>query len=489
VVDGHEGVDAEVAAYRRRIRRELIEAMVVAPVLQTADGWSLFLHELSLALGDAVHRIGQGTFQSRVVKVVNHCSRRVDGMRSIAESMKLLDPDSHETTSILRWVDEWHVVELLTGVDVLWLKDVLDALPASGDVYRHAVEARMDEPPGYCVTGWQLFANLAGENAVEGTLPCLRFLQKVAPSLPVATRARLRNLLGALFARWEIVDQPAPAAPVPPFGDMAYLIIQFEKYGGDGDSYLVSHWRQWATVWQPVRGRDRRVSEADLETVVEEIVVEVEREWADRMGPVTIEFVLPDSMLDLPVEEFRRELRSVEATPLAIKYPICVRSLTRLRSTEWHRVWRMRWQRRETAELTDVVLHCAADGSGAVQVEASLSGGTVVLVLSEPPVPGGIGERQLLAGLRAGLPAVLWHRRTYPRPERCETVASMIRDALLGSGLAELPAHVAELRKRAWGEGSERRNRHVGNGIVILWDDPDRLPHRASAGGVGEVRP
>ena len=90
---------------------------------------------------------------------------------------------------------------------------------------------------------------------------------------------------------------------------------------------------------------------------------------------------------------------------------------------------------------------------------------------------------------RAGLPAVLWHRRTYPRPYVCETVASMIGDALVGSGLAELPMHIAELRKLAWGGGSERQDHHVGNGIVILWDDPERLPDHAAAGAnTGEAR-
>ncbi|GAA3205161.1 hypothetical protein ACFO1B_33355 [Dactylosporangium siamense] len=486
--------NAEAIAHRRRIRKELIQALAAASVLQDADGWSLFLQELSLTLGSGVPAVGHSSFHVRVIKVVNHCSRRADGMRSIAESVNLLDPESTDTAAILRCVDEWHVVDLFADVDVLWLREELQVLRATtGDLHRWAIEIRMTEQPGYCTTAWQLFASLAGENASEGVLPCLRFLERIPPLLSAAAGARLRELLATLSNRWELADYRAehpaesavPAAPA----DMAYLIIQFDKYGGDGDSYLVSHWRQWATVWQPVRGEDRRVLESDLEATVVEIVAEAERRWAEHMGPVTIEFILPDPLLDLPVEEFRRELQSVEATPLAIKYPVYVRSLNRLRSTEWHRVWRNRWQRRATARVADHVVHCAADGSGAVQVEASLGGGAVVMMLSEPPQLGSAGERQLLAGLRAGLPAVLWHRRTYPRPQRCETVTSMIRDALLGSGLAELPIHVAELRKRAWGEDPAQRHYHVGNGIVILWDDPDRLPDRAAAGPItGEAR-
>ncbi|MFI5912993.1 hypothetical protein [Dactylosporangium sp. NPDC051541] len=485
---------AELVAHRRRIRRELIQALTAAPVLQSADGWSLFLHELSLILGSGMHTFGQGPLQTRAIKVVNFCGQRTEGMRSIAESIELLDPESAETAEIHRWVNEWHVVDLLAGIDFLWLREELEALPATtGDCYRHAAAVRLTEQPTYCTNAWQLFASLAGENASDGAPPCLRFLERIAPHLPAVADLRLRELFATLAARWELADyqaeRPAPPAAPPAPADMAYLIIQFEKYGGDGDSYLVTHWRQWAAVWQPIRGQDRRVPEAGLESAVEEIVTEVERRWADRMGPVTIEFVLPDPLLDLPVEEFRRELRSIEATPLAVKYPIYVRSLNRLRSTEWHRVWRTRWQLRTTNQEADGVLHCAADGSGAIQVEASISGGTVVLVLSEPPTPGSIGERQLLAGLRAGLPAVLWHRRMYPSPQRCETVASMIRDALLGSGLAELPIHVAELRRQAWGEGAQRRHHHVGSGIVILWDDPDRLPERATAGSsTGEAR-
>lgn len=471
-----------MVSHRRRVRNELVRAVAAAPSLQDRDTWSLFLQELSITLGSGVLAAGQDTYPGRVIRVVNYCLRHADGMRSIAESVMLLDPAGTETDRILRWVDEWHVAELFSDVDILWLREELFACEPTGDLYRWAIEIRMSEQPGYCRTVWQLFASLAGENAAGGVLPCLRFLERVGPWLSAEGSARLEELMVMLSVQWELADAPAdpPAAAAPPV-DMAYLIIQFDKYGGDGDSYLVSHWRQWTTVWRPVKGEDRRVDEADLEATVEAIVAEVERGWAEHLGPMTIEFILPDSLLDLPVEEFRRELDSVEAAPLATKYPVYVRSLNRLRSTEWHRVWRTRWQQRATAQIADMVLHCAADGSGAVQVEASLDGGTVVMMLSVPPLPGSAGERQLLAGLRAGLPAVMWHRRTYPHSQRCATVTSMIGNALLGAGLSELPVHVAELRRQAWGQLPEQRNFHVGNGIVMLWDDPDRLPDRPAA--------
>ena len=63
-----------------------------------------------------------------------------------------------------------------------------------------------------------------------------------------------------------------------------------------------------------------------------------------KCGAATLEFILPRSLLNLPVHLRRKDFESGDPRPLCLDYPIVVRSMERMRNTQWHRVWRRRWQ-------------------------------------------------------------------------------------------------------------------------------------------------
>jgi hypothetical protein len=70
----------------------------------------------------------------------------------------------------------------------------------------------------------------------------------------------------------------------------------------DSDSYLLSFWRQDdPLVWPPPRGGVRETTLDELEYRVDEIVSDTEQIWADQAAGAVIEFVLPRSLLTLPV--------------------------------------------------------------------------------------------------------------------------------------------------------------------------------------------
>jgi hypothetical protein len=334
----------------------------------------------------------------------------------------------------------------------------------------------------------------------------LRFLERLSTNVPAGARARLKDLLQHLSREWG-EPEPAPASTVVTArGGTAYLVIQFEKYGADDDTFILSHWYQWASpVWQPVRGEDRHVRRDGLEEAVDQVVLETERRWADRDGPVAIEFVLPSQLLDEPVERWRKELRT-RPRRLAIHYPLVIRSLERIRADEWHRDWRGRWRTLQEATDQESLIHCAAPEETDVQLEATLerNGKAVVLVLSEPPSPDTAGEQQLLVGLQSGLPAIVWFRNPGSPPadpgsqhvnpgsrqeEPCEVVSEMLTaDSDPTRGVAQLPQGVAELRRRAWHEDPFALTDRMAHRIVILWDDPQRLPTRTGPADNREVR-
>ncbi|BCJ39937.1 hypothetical protein GCM10010168_27960 [Actinoplanes ianthinogenes] len=235
-----------------------------------------------------------------------------------------------------------------------------------------------------------------------------------------------------------------------------HLIIQFEHYFGGDDSYIVSQWHAWdGPTWQPVRGEDRQVERDDLERVVESVVTETERRWAHLSGPITVEFVLPSDLLDAPVERWARQAGG--------DYPVVVRSLERMRSVHWHRVWRSRW--RVLSETPDRVLtHFAGRDESLQHLELTLKLDSAIGVLV---LEGTDNADRIVAGLRSGIPAILWHRRGMS----ADTRAAVARLLAPGS-VNRLPALVCDLQLSAALSEPDR----LDDGLVLLWDDPDRMP-------------
>lgn len=470
-----------VAEERRRLVGQIAAVMEASSVIRDPNSRQLLLQELGHALGGALGYRELGLLRPQIVELVTVCVDRPGGLRCLVECLELLEPGSEQTVALLQLADEWQVVELFADYDLPWLRGVLSAVEVTGDLRRFVAEVRATPAPPWCRTAWDLFAHLASANSHGEVPPWLPLLDRVATVVPQASLDRLRELVARLAKDWGVADQVEESAssPPPPVGT-AYLLIQFEKYGGDDDTYIMSHWYQWASaVWQPIRGEDRHVPYGDLEAAVDQVIDETERRWADQAGAVTIEFVLPWQLINEPVDTWRKELRSLMPSPLTAEYPLVIRSLERLRASRWHRVWRSRWHSLASRDSEGwPPVHCASRHHADVQLEATLKrdSGVVVLVLSESPTAGSVGERQLLVGLRSGVPAIIWHRNASSTEELCQTVASMIGDRASGPGVTELPHRAAHLRQQAWSEDPKGLDQHIGHGFVILFDDPDRQP-------------
>jgi hypothetical protein len=94
------------------------------------------------------------------------------------------------------------------------------------------------------------------------------------------------------------------------------------------------------------------------------------------------------------------------------------------------------------------------------------------VVLSQPPAPGNdTALRELIAALRVGVPAIIWHQADCSSVEFREAVATMMADG----DLVELPQRVARLRREALRQPAEPQG-HPCRQLALLWDDPGRLP-------------
>lgn len=211
-------------------------------------------------------------------------------------------------------------------------------------------------------------------------------------------------------------------------------MIQFEPDRIETDRYYLSHWRQSDSEgWHPVRGETVHLGREELPGAVERLIEEAEEKWADLRQPVILEFILPWELLNEPVEWWSKESGSEAPTPLVMDYPVVVRSIERLQRAAWHRPWHHKWRqlRERPADSHSHWSSPAEDEAYFFHLERELKEDrhAVCLVLSQPPGDdSGTGRREILAGLRAGVPAMIWHRSDCADPKFRDAIGEILQD-------------------------------------------------------------
>ncbi|SMF68482.1 hypothetical protein [Streptomyces sp. Amel2xC10] len=477
-----------------RVRNELVAAVVDAlqrsGTVGQAASREIWRDMLSGELGARVEPLTGDRLRPWLLTVVRECTAVGDGLACLVRSLEYVERESATVAELWPLVDEWEAVDFFGQADLRGLQPVLQSIGAAdiAAMARRATRSRVQELPPWCRTAWQVFLRLAGENTPRGELPpSMAFLSLTAEWLVEDGRAEAAELLRrfnreqagplgveTLLADWQHSEFPRPEPSLVP----AYLLIQFEPDRVEADRYYLSHWRQSDSEgWHPVRGETDHLRRDELPGAVERLVEETESRWADLRQPVILEFVLPWELLNEPVEWWSKESDSPYPTPLALDYPVVVRSLERLQRAAWHRPWHTKW-RQFSERPADSHSHWsrpAQDGAYFFHLERELKEdrNAVCLVLSEPPgEDAGAGRREMLAGLRAGVPAMIWHREDCSDAAFHDAVGEILQDRSLG-GLAD---RIRQWRKEALALGPEGWHDHVGRHLAILLDDPDRKP-------------
>lgn len=160
-------------------------------------------------------------------------------------------------------------------------------------------------------------------------------------------------------------------------------------------------------------------------------------------------------LANLPVAQWCRPARNAAGTS---NYRVVVRSLDRDSLETTHSAWKQQWDQL-------IAGHDSGTQDPAPDTE-TLPGPPApgrLLVLNTPP-DREEGRRQLLDGIRAGAPAILWHRSDCTS----RSFRQHVRDLTKGS-LADLPARLGEL---------QHQSDSLGTGplsdLTLLWDDPNQ---------------
>jgi hypothetical protein len=204
---------------------------------------------------------------------------------------------------------------------------------------------------------------------------------------------------------------------------------------------------------------------------VADLVAEAESGWAKDASDIRIEFLLPYALVNLPVDQWDLEPGSVLPRPLGLHYQVAIRSLDRARAPKWHREWRQRWELLKqvpTGAPTPGEYWLWSTGTKTrhlTALDAKLAARKEVVSLVLSSVPHGAERGELMVGVRAGVPVMIWHRTESTRPA-FEAEVKAMRD------LTELVEKLRLLRAKA--KQSSRPDSHVGSRVSLLWDDPDR---------------
>ncbi len=331
-------------------------------------------------------------------------------------------------------------------------------------------------------SAWDVFTYLSDFNASpDGVPPALSFLQLLAAEVDdpvggtlmawVEQQAR-RLRLGAALADRRNDRPPIPEEP------HLNLVIALEPDSIEPERRCaLSFWRQDdPLVWPPARGGVLEVGVDDLEFRVDDVLLDAERVWSGQAISAAVEFLLPRSLLNLPIRQWRKEHDSGDPRPLAFDYQLTFRSLERMRATHWHRAWHLRWDSMLKNPSIDRVHPFGVHPFGATQyeehpIDAVLSDPHWVgLVMAEPPSPRpepDAGPDELTAALRAGLPLIFWHPAA-----GVDDLRELVRWLLAGeNGFLDLPAR----HKSACLSSTLPFNNSLARDLVVMWDDPKRL--------------
>jgi hypothetical protein len=433
-----------------------------------------------------------------LLAMVDACRRRPDGLVKLLGILDHIEPGTTalasvrqiivDMTALAAWSDEERnqLFSLLSGVNVA----------GTADIYRHVAGLGSPEvSPGIPPT--HAFRILETLNCGPDGLPkSLMFVEHLAtksrPDLAAkmrlwveekTDRMNLTTELRAFRVQME-TDQPAVQARR---GTEAYLVFLLQPEGPAGDRFRLSHWRQLGVSegWFPDPGDDFIGGYHEVRHQVAFLAEKVEGDWAHHGAEIRIDFVLSRELLHLDVDQWPWETESRTPLPLGCHFPVAVRSLERMKLRKWHRAWYTRW-----SELMD-----QAGNGGPIAVESGYWNclgepptlreltsrfesmpRLIAFVLAEPPhTLVGDGDDEIAVGLRAGFPIMIWHRDDCRSEEFLQTV----NEILHAKDASHLLERLRLVRLDAFGRGPSEE--HVGDRLVMVWDDPDRLVVPGSA--------
>lgn len=466
------------------IRRALVDVLVIAGFADDKSIRTLMVTELRRALDNPFTVPDHLAPRAQLIEIVNGCSVLDNGLPTLADVLEFLRPGTKECTEFRDLVDSLPLRDVVSESEQEQFRQQLEGFVPPG--LRAAVRraARHVFPAPVFPDAAEAFSGLADFNAAPGELPpVVAFAELISAECDEQLAANLRKWADGQAHRLRLEEalRGLRSQVTPSRSGRLHLTIMISPDPVDADRHEVSHWRQDdPDEWPPPRGETVVATTAELEAEVAKMISAAEEAWSECDAEVAIEFVLPRGLLDLPVHTWRTEREFGGPQPLYMTYPTVIRSLERMSSRRSHRVWRRRWASWMEEPSVERVYFCEpGDTEDQQHLDAVFSDERwlMAVLTTTPPANPIPGRDELFAALRAGLPILVWH------PTASSEVVRGVVTWLAGSDdLGNLPTLTRKHRLEALRNRSSSPDGGILGGLVVLWDDPNRMLPLAGGG-------
>ncbi|WP_165818623.1 effector-associated domain 2-containing protein [Frankia canadensis] len=447
--------------------------MLLVGRLERRVGWRLRLPEYHVDR-DWYLRLVQGCFDDLP-----------GGVSALVDAVGDLRPDSPLADRLCRLRDEWDAIDVAEDLGTLWevLRDELTAVTARRGTWAFHEACSPSRTPRHCATAWHQFVWAASRVPAPGELtPPVRFLLRCQDLLTPGTWVRVEAWLYRQVHRSDLSAQlhSARLALAPALARRRHacvITLQLEPMGPGPDDHHASWTLRWTGSAAAWLGPARQAGTERFEEVTAAILDEAEAVVAAEIPvgepiDLLVELTLPTQHLALPVCGWAREVDGSRRLLLQ-DYAIVLRSLDRL---QWSDLARRRWQQRwaaysEAAPGDVVVVEAARIGPFGLDAQR----GITVVVLSGPPTPGSVAQRQLVDALRAGVAVAAWQR---PESGRAAIDADL-HHVLVHGEPRDLPHRLRAENLTRLDQSADPLGAHL-HAVTLLYDDADRPP---TAGG------
>jgi len=464
----------------------LVKALALLPCMGSTQERNFVVRLLTDRLGPLQIEESQRAHQ-HILSIAEVLDRRSDGLPALLDIVRELDEGTTQLqvvermiasrTALPLWPDEEReeLFALLRGV----------IFPDLLELYRQVAGVNAPELSAE-TTYREVFLILETLNAEPDGLPKpIVFVERLARGLRSELAMELHRWadrqagrLGVITELQKMRRESQAPLPGPPPNSPAYLVLLLRRIGRTGERYQLCHWSQLDPVsegWHPNRGEDFLGTIKEIQRQVAVLIESVETKWARYQPDIRIEMVLSSELLNLDVDQWPWEVDEGPLPPLPIgcRYAFAIRSLERMQTGKWHRTWHTRWSvlngQLRNGSIKPESGRRAESGVAIRRLVADFENNrdVVSLLLSQPPDATDGGGHEVAAGVRAGLPIIVWSR------EDCdsEDFLTSVWELLHGDGPGDVLQRAKQLRTKAY----ESHSGHVGHHLVLMWDDPERL--------------
>lgn len=428
-----------------------------------------------------------------LVNLVDACRTRPRGLATLMAILDQLDEGTTHLADVHRLIDPMIAREIWAPDETEEVFALLKGMPIPSlrELYRVAAGPWAPElrPKATLHDAFSMLETLTGDP--DGIPRAIIFVELISSTVRPDAALQLRQwsdrraaeigvteeLLAARDKPPLSVDHASLIAKAPPHSP-AYLVLQVQPEGVGGDRYRLTSWHQLGVTeeWQPERGLDRTGALADIKEAVAELMEGIEQDWAPQEPTIYVEFVLPEELLNLDVDQWAWDTDYRMPEPIGCHFHVVIRSLERMTTQKWHRPWYRRWRQLQDQLVTYGAIardsgywSMSADDASTRRIMSDFERGPalVALVPSAPPVAGTAGSQEVAAGFRKGVPVMIWHRENCRSDEFIAAVTSMLH----GDDPHDIQERVRLMRLNGFAAGTDT---HVGTHLTLLWDDPLR---------------